>query len=70
MASSVIAFPGTLRAFSFPRKRNVMPSCEMPYSARDPSIVAVFIESTMPAQSISTRMSAGVLPTSVLNTSP
>ena len=26
-----------------------MPSCEMPYSARDPSIVAVFIDSMMPS---------------------
>ncbi len=62
--------PGTLLAFSLPRNLNVMPSCEMPYSALDPSIVAVFIESTMPAQSISTSMSAAALPTSVLKTSP
>ena len=35
-----------------------MPSWEMPYSARDPSIVAVFIDSVMPAQSSSTMMEA------------
>ena len=53
-ASSVIALPGTLLRFSLPSQRIVMPSCEMPYRARDPSMVAVFIDSVMPAQSSST----------------
>ena len=47
-ASSVIALPGTCLRFSLPSQRIVMPSCEMPYSAREPSAVAVFMASTMP----------------------
>jgi len=36
--------------FNLPSSRMVMPSCAIPYSAREPSAVAVFIERMMPAQ--------------------
>ena len=42
--STVIPFPGTLYLFSFPSHLIVIPSREMPRSARPPSAVAVFIE--------------------------
>ena len=41
--STVIAFPGTLNRFSFPSRLTVIPSREMPKSARPPSAVAVFM---------------------------
>ena len=42
--STLIAFPGTLKRFNLPSCFTVIPSREMPYSARPPSAVAVFIE--------------------------
>ena len=44
--SSVIAKPGTFQRFSRPSSLIVIPPFEMPYSARLPSAVAVFIEMT------------------------
>ena len=48
-ASTVIASAGTRKRLSVPNCLIVMPSLAMPYSALEPSIVAVFIESTRPA---------------------
>ena len=50
-ASSVIALAGTCLLLSLPNHLMVIPSCEMPYSAREPSAVAVFMASTIPAHS-------------------
>ena len=56
-------------AVELPELRIVIPSLAMPYRARDPSIVAVFIDRTRPAtmQRIITLPSA--LPTIVLKAS-
>ena len=48
--SRVIAAPGTFHRLSRPSCLTVRPSFEMPYSARLPSAVAVFIEMTKLAQ--------------------
>ena len=66
-ASSVIARAGTLLRFSTPSCLIVIPSLEIPNKAREPSMVAVFIDRTRPAtrQMIITLPSA--LPTIVSN---
>ena len=48
-ASRVIATPGTWKRLSTPNCLMVIPSLAMPYRALEPSIVAVFIDSTSPA---------------------
>ena len=60
-----MAFPGTCLLFSLPSHLIVMPSCEMPYRAREPSAVAVFIASTMPAHSENTARPARKPPISM-----
>jgi len=41
--STVIALAGTWKRLRCPSQRTVMPDLEIPYRAREPSIVAVFI---------------------------
>ena len=65
--SSVIAFPGTLKRFSRPSSLMVKPSLEMPYRARLPSAVAVFIERMKLAQMTTTKKLVAPLPTSELS---
>ena len=48
-ASTVMASAGTRKRLSFPNCLIVMPSFAIPYRALEPSIVAVFIDSTSPA---------------------
>ena len=48
IASTVIATAGTRCLLSVPNWRIVMPSLAIPYSAREPSIVAVLIDNTRP----------------------
>ena len=66
-ASRVIARAGTLNRFSTPSCLIVIPSREIPNKAREPSMVAVFIDSRRPAtrQTIITLPSAS--PTIVSN---
>ena len=59
-----MAMPGTLYLFSRPSHFVVMPSWEMPYSAREPSMVAVFIDRSSPAIRHTTSTFASALPTS------
>src|SRR5215207_6648630 len=49
IASTVMAKAGTRCLLRRPSWRIVIPSFAIPYSAREPSIVAVFIDSTSPA---------------------
>jgi hypothetical protein len=67
MASTVMARPGTRFLFSTPSCLIVIPSLAMPKSAREPSIVAVFIDSTRPATTQTTRTLPSAVPTSSLN---
>src|SRR5438270_13397712 len=64
--SSDIAFPGTLKRFSRPSSLIVKPSFEMPYRARLPSAVAVFIERTKLAQMTAAEELVAPLPTGEL----
>ena len=62
--SRVIAAPGTFHRLSRPSCLTVNPSFEMPYSARLPSAVAVFIEMTKLAQMTTTKKLVKFGPTS------
>ena len=62
IVSSDIAFPGTLNLFSRPSSLIVIPSLEMPYSARLPSAVAVFIEMMKLKRMTTTKKSVAPLP--------
>ena len=59
--SSVIAFPGTCQRFSLPSCFTVIPALEMPYSARPPSAVAVFIVMMNAATRQTTKKSVSVV---------
>ena len=62
--SQLIANPGTFHLFSRPSCLIERPSFEIPYSARLPSAVAVFIEMTKLARMTTTKKFVASDPTS------